>query len=273
VSESAVVLEDVGVVRGRVRILQHVSARIPVGELVGIVGPNGAGKTTLLRLLNRLIRASSGSVHVLGSPVDALRGAALARLRRRIGYVPQLADTTGSIPIRVREVVEMGRSGAPGLLRRLSEEDHALAGEWIDRLGIRHLADRLYEDLSGGEQRKVHLARALAQGPEILLLDEPTSNLDPRWQAEIYSIVERIWNDLGLTVFFVTHEVHLLPPSTRRVMLLSAGRLHGDGPPEAVFDPVRLTEVFGVPVEVMERAGRRYLITRAPAHREAHHNA
>ena len=273
VSEAAVALEHVPVERGGVRILDRVSARIPVGELVGVVGPNGAGKTTLIRLLNGLMRPSSGMVRVLGTRVDTLRGAALARLRRRIGYVPQLMDRAGSIPIRTREVVEMGRSGLPGLFRRLSDKDRAIAGEWLERLGMAHLADRLYQDLSGGEQRKAHLARALAQGPEILLLDEPTSSLDPRWQVELSAIIEKIWRDLGLTVFFVTHETHLLPPATVRVMLLSGGELCGDGPLEEIVNPNRLTEVFGVPIEVLERGGRRYLAPGAFSYQEPHDDA
>lgn len=266
-SEPAVKLEDVGVVRSRVRILAHISARIPAGELVGIVGPNGAGKTTLLRLLNGLVRAGSGSVRVLGSPIETMRGAGLARLRERIGYLPQLTEAAGSVPLRVREVVEMGRSGVSGLLRRLSQKDRTIAGECMEHLGIAHLAERLYDELSGGEQRKAHLARALAQEPEILLLDEPTSNLDPRWQEELSEVIQNIWRDLGLTVLFVTHEVHMLPPSTCRVMLLSEGRLYGDGPPGEILEPERLAQAFGVPVEVIERAGRRYLLTGAAARR------
>ena len=272
-NETAVVLEEVGVERGRVRILERISARVSTGELVGIVGPNGAGKTTLLRLLNGLIRASSGRVNVLGSTIETMRGGSLARLRRHIGYVPQLTDAAGSVPIRAREVVEIGRSGVRGLMRRLSQADRGIAMEWMERLGIAHLSERLYEELSGGEQRKAHLARALAQGPEILLLDEPTSNLDPRWQEELSTIIEGIWRELGLTVFFVTHEIHLLPPSTSRVMLLSAGRMHGDGNPAKILKPERLTEVFGVPVEVIERAGRRYLITGAAARQGAQNDA
>ena len=271
-SDAAVILQDVGVQRGRVRILQRINARISARELVGIVGPNGAGKTTLMRLLNGLIRPSSGSVSVLGTPIETIRGGVLARLRRRIGHVPQLSDAAGSVPIRVREVIAMGRSGRRGLIRRLSPADHAITRRWMQRLGIAHLAERLYRDLSGGEQRKTHLARALSQEPEILLLDEPTSNLDARWQEELSTIIEDIWQELRLTVFFVTHEMRLLPPSATRVMLLSGGRLHGNGPPAETLTPARLTKAFGVPVEVLERGGRRHLIIGAGPRRGAWRN-
>ena len=95
----------------------------------------------------------------------------------------------------------------------------------------------------------------------MLLLDEPTSNLDPRWQESLCAIVERVWKELGLTVLYVTHEVHLLPRSVNRVWLLAGGRLYGDGAPARIFTPSRLSAAFGVPIEVLEREGRRYLIT------------
>jgi len=267
-SESAVCLERVGVALGGTHVLSDVSAAVPAGELVGIIGPNGAGKTTLLHLLNGLRRPTAGRVQVLGQTVNGLRGAALARLRQRIGYVPQVTATPGTAPIRAREVVEIGRAGKRGLGRRLTAGDHRTAGQCMERLGIAPLAERLYRDLSGGEQRKVHLARALAQEPDLLLLDEPTSNLDPRWQEELTRTVERLWSASGLTVCVVTHETHLLPVSTRRVWLLARGRFVADGRPEEVLTPERLAPAFGVPVQVIERAGRRYVLAGAAADEE-----
>ena len=263
-SEPAVILQDASVRVGRTRILADISIRLERGTLVGVVGPNGAGKTALLTLLNGVRRASSGRVCVLGEEVGRLRGGRLASLRRHIGYVPQLQSTSGLAPIRMREVVEMGRSGAVGLLRRLSREDRAIADHWMDRLGVSHLADRLYRDLSGGERRKTHLARALTQQPRLLLLDEPTGNLDPRWQTELSAIVEAVWREIGLTVLFVTHEPHLLPRSTSRILLMAHGELRGDGPPAEVLTAEALEQAFEVPVEVVDRRGRLYLLMNVP---------
>ena len=259
-NEDAILLEALCVRKGGAALLDDVTARVGRGELVGVLGPNGAGKTTLLRVMTGFEREVAGRAEVLGEPVPRLRGARLARLRSRIGYAPQLHGETPSVPIRLREVVAMGRSGRRGLLRRLTAEDSRVVDECLERLGLSTLADRPYAQLSGGERRKAHLARALAQEPELLLLDEPTSNLDPRWQNDLSQLIESLWQELRLTVVFVTHTAEFLPPSTSRVLLLADGRLHGDGGPDEVLRPATLAAAFGAPVDVVRRGGRRYLL-------------
>ena len=267
-SEDAISLEAASVRKGGAALLDEVSFRIGRGELVGVLGPNGAGKTTLLRVLTGFERNVTGDVRVLGERAPRLRGGGLARLRVRIGYAPQLHGETPSVPIRLREVVTMGRSGRRGLARRLTGEDSRIVEECLDRLGLTSLAERPYAQLSGGERRKAHLARALAQEPELLLLDEPTSNLDPRWQDELSRLIESLWLEFRPTVVFVTHTAELLPPSTSRVLLLADGRLHGDGSPDEILRPNTLSAAFGAPVDVVRRGGRRYLLMGAAAEPE-----
>jgi len=266
-SEPAVRLERVGVRAGGAWPLRGISLTVTPGERIGVVGPNGAGKTTLLHLLNGFRPAAEGRVEVLGLDVGRLRGGRLAALRRRVGYVPQALEADVRLPIRAREVVEIGRAGVRGPLRRLTRADRDAVREWMERLGIASLAERLYRDLSGGEKQKVHLARAMAQGAEVLLLDEPTNNLDPRWQQALSDLVDDLPADPPLTVFFVTHEARLLPRSTGRVLLLAQGRLCADGPPERVLVPAALGRAYGAAVEVVERGGRRYVLLNAPAAR------
>lgn len=250
----------VGVRAGPAWVLREVSFEARAGEHIGLVGPNGAGKTTLLHLCNGFRRAHEGSVEVFGSDVASLRGGRLAALRRRVAYVPQVAETDSSLPLRARDVVEMGRAGARGLFRPLAAEDRRIVGRWIERLGIGALADRLYRDLSGGERQKVHLARAMAQGADLLFLDEPTNHLDPRSQEALSDLVDALCGEVPVAFLFVTHEIRLLPRCTGRVLVLSGGRLLADGPPDRTLTAEVLGRAYGAEVEVIERAGRRHLL-------------
>jgi len=259
-SEPAIELRDVSVAIGEKTVLDGINLAVDRGEMLGIIGPNGAGKTTLLHLMNGLRHPTSGSITVLGCELSSLNSAELARLRHTIGFVPQLPPHDTCVPISARQVVEIARTARAGLFRRLGTEDRQIIDKWLKRLGISDFADRAFPSLSGGEQRKVHLARALAQEPEIILLDEPASNLDIYWQEELTSLIEELWRATGLTVVMVTHEVQHLPASCARIALLSDGRIKGIGKPDDVFRNDLLREVFGSEVEIAKRNGRFYLL-------------
>jgi len=226
------------------------------GEMLAVLGPNGAGKTTLLRTLSGFQRPSAGTVTVLGRAVGLLGGAALARLRRRIGYVPQLLAARAELPLTLREVVAIGRTGIAGLARPLRPDDWRRVDEWIERLGLESLAGRGYGDLSGGEQRKGLIAKAMVQQPDLLLLDEPTANLDLRWRERIVETLETLYARTRVTVVLVCHELEVLPACCRRVVLLEEGRAAAEGRPEDVLTPERVASLYGVRVEVIHRAGR-----------------
>ena len=174
---------------GRRCLLALEQVRAESGRITALMGPNGAGKSTLLRACLGLTRPSGGRIAVLGEEVARLRQAALAALRRRMGYVPQLLPGHSELPLTLREVVAIGRTARAGLLRPLSRRDWQLVDEWIDRLGLGDLANRSFRQLSGGEQRKTIIARAMAQEPELLLLDEPTANLDLGWRERMVETV------------------------------------------------------------------------------------
>ena len=248
--------QRVGVsLRGR-SVLSDVTFSVQPGETVGVIGPNGAGKTTLLGTLMGIRRVSVGSLMALGQNISELRGSDLARFRVRVGYVPQFDVTSPGAPLTVREVVQISRAGRAGLLRRLRPEDHAAVETWLDRMGLTTLADRPYAQLSGGQQRKVQLARALAQEPEILLMDEPASNLDLVWQETLVQLIENISSSTTITMLLVSHDLSLLPPSCDRVAVLADGRLSRIGPPREVLIPQVLSALYGTPVEVERRDGR-----------------
>ncbi|HTS18987.1 MAG TPA: metal ABC transporter ATP-binding protein [Verrucomicrobiae bacterium] len=230
--------------------------QIPAAEITAIMGLNGAGKTTLLRTCLGFVTPTRGKVRVLDCNLSQLRGGLLARLRRRVGYVPQLLPAHSDLPLTVREIVAIGRTGRAGLFRPFTKVDWRTVDEWIERLGLTLLSGRSFGEISGGEQRKTILARAMAQQPELLLLDEPTANLDLGWRERIVAIVQRLHAETGITIVLVCHELEVLPPACRRVVLLDRGRVLAAGAPEDVFTTQRVRSLYGAGLRVTHEGGR-----------------
>ena len=234
--------------------------RAEAGSVVALMGPNGAGKTTLLRACLGLVRPTRGDIMVLGENVCSLRGAARSGLRRRIGYVPQLLPARSELPLTVREVVAIGRTARAGLFHRLSPDDWQTVDQWIEQLGLASLAARAFSQISGGEQRKTIIARAMAQEPELLLLDEPTANLDLGWRERIVGTVETLYAQARISVVIVCHELEVLPPSCRQVVLLDQGRVAATGLPETVFTSERVSQLYGVALRAVHQGGRHAVV-------------
>lgn len=252
----AIDIRDLSVHAGHKTLLSIETLSVARGEFIGVLGPNGAGKTTLLRTCLGNHRHAQGHIELLGEQFASVGWLRLARLRRRIGYVPQLLPVRSEMPLTVREVVAIGRTGAAGLFRRLSRRDWQIIDTWLERLGLAVLAGQGYGEISGGEQRKTLIARAMVQEPEMLLLDEPTANLDLGWRERIVETVETLYRTLGLTVLLVCHELEVLPPSCHRVAVLRDGRLVADGRPEELLIDDLLTAMYGPGLSVVSRAGR-----------------
>ncbi len=236
------------------------------GSILALLGPNGAGKTTLLRALLGIVTPTAGRVVVLGKNVGALRGTALAGLRRRMGYVPQLLPARSELPLTVREVVSIGRTARVGLLRPLSRGDWQVVDRWIEHLGLAPLAGRVFNEISGGEQRKTMLARAMAQEPELLLLDEPTANLDLGWRERLVATIQQLHAEARLTIMLVCHELEVLPPACRRVALLDSGRVVALGGPAEVFTNERVARLYGPGLRAWHQAGRHAVLPAEVAH-------
>lgn len=257
---AAVEMRGVELRLGRGFQLEVPELRVAQGELVALLGPNGAGKSTLLRTVLGLLTPAAGELRVLGEAVPAVRRGALAALRRRIGYVPQLLPPRSELPVTLREVVAIGRTARAGLGRRLHREDWAVVDAWLERLGLAALAERTFSELSDGEQRKALLARAMAQEPELLLLDEPAANLDLGWREQLVATLEALYRQTPLTIVLVCHELEVLPPACRRVVLLENGRPTATGTPEEVFNRERVRRLYGAGLLAVHAGGRHAVV-------------
>lgn len=253
---TAIEANDLQLTFGSRLILLVPDLAVARGEVLAILGRNGAGKTTLLRACLGLHRPAAGRLHVLGQDVMRLGAGERRRLQRRIGYVPQAAADGGEVPLTIREVVAMGRTALAGLLRPLRREDWRVVDTWLERLGLAELAERRYREASGGEQRKAVVARAMVQQPEVLLLDEPTAYLDLGWREEIVQLLQDLQTQTGMTTVLVCHELEVLPPCCRRVLLLADGTTTTCGSPEDVLTDSTVSAFYGGCFRVRHEDGR-----------------
>lgn len=239
--------------------LRGVSLEVRQGGFVGVIGPNGAGKTTLLTLINGLGRLVRGRVSVLGQPLTPTNARSI---RTSVGYVAQVQNIDPRMPISVREVVMIGRYGRLGLLRRPGRADWAIVDRMLELVGMGHLARRPIGHLSGGEQQRVSIARALAQEPQVFLLDEPTASLDLHAQREIPELVWRVHTAEHLTTLYVTHDLNTLPRECHRVVLMKEGRIWREGSLDDLMTEPVLSELYGEPLSVVKQNGRRVVVHR-----------
>lgn len=245
-------LSGVGTRLGGRWVVDGIDATPPARALTGLLGPNGAGKTTLLRLVAGVLPPAAGAVLVddgAGSrvPVDALPRRQRAR---RIALLEQ--ESSATVPLLVREVVALGR--VPYRSWWGSDPDEAAVDRALAAADASHLADRPWGSLSGGERQRVHIARALAQQPELLLLDEPTNHLDVSAQLSLLAFVR----SLGTTTVAALHDLNLAATFCDHVLVLSSGRLAAAGPPEDVLTPDLVRAVYHVDADVLvhPRTGR-----------------
>ena len=230
---------------GRRRVLDGVTVGIAPGELVGVIGPNGGGKTTLVRLLSGVLTPSAGEVLLGGAPLARLVRRDVAR---RLAVVPQ--DPVLELPFTALEVVLMGRAPHLPALGFAGDRDVAIARTAMAGLDVGDVEDRSLDRLSGGERQRVLLARALAQEPEVLLLDEPTTHLDLRHQAGIYDVVEALRRERGTGVLCVLHDLNLAAAYCDRLVLLAGGRVVREGRPHDVLTVEVLRAAYGAEVHV-----------------------
>jgi zinc transport system ATP-binding protein len=219
----AIRLRDASIGYGDVPIVAHVDLAVRHGEAVAVLGSNGSGKTTLARGVLGLATVLDGNVEVLGAPLGR------PRERGRVGYVPQRHTVSGAVPATVREVVGVGRLARLGLFRRLGAADRTAVDEAVAAVGLR---DRMHDpvaSLSGGQQRRVLVARALAAEPELLIMDEPTAGVDAASQEALAAVLEAV-SATGTTVVVVTHEIGPLSGVLSRAVVVDHGRIRYDGP-------------------------------------------
>jgi len=275
VGPDGVVLEVAGVSAGYgvAPVLRDVTFTVPRGAIVSLLGPNGCGKTTLLRIIGKLHAPSAGTVRVAGGDVAGMTQAQLARLTATVAQVHHT-----SFPFSVLDVLLTGRTPYVGTFSSPHREDIARCREVLDWFGIRHLEAKPITRLSGGERQLVMIARALAQDPRLLLLDEPTTFLDLRNQVRVLETIVRLVREQDLTVLMTIHDPNqALGYSDQAVLLRRLTALEGtdalsvgqptdsssmiaSGDPASVLAPEHVLEAYGVGVDVIEHGNRRLLV-------------
>ena len=255
----AVIVDHVTAAYGRRTALDNVSLTVRQGSLLAVIGPNGAGKSTLLKLIAGLIRPTSGSLSVLGGPPGSAA--------RSVAYLPQAEAVDWEFPVTVGEVVMMGRYARLGFGREPGSTDRERVSAALATVGMADAADRQIGALSGGQRRRVFLARAIAADPELYLLDEPVTGVDPRTQEELMDVLEAEAR-AGKTVIATTHDLICAAQRFQEAAFLN-GRLVAQGPAELVLDQKLLSETYGGHVLVLPGDGGRLVIDDAHHHDDA----
>jgi manganese/iron transport system ATP-binding protein len=235
VAEAALRTRSLTVSYGRRTVLEDATLAVPRGAMLGIVGPNGGGKSTLLKAVLGLVPKERGEVEILGRKVDR-------RTRRLVGYVPQREDVDWKFPVSAFDVVMMGRVPSLGFLRRPAAEDREAVWKALRTVGMAEVAGERIGEFSGGQQQRIFLARALAQGAELLLLDEPVSGVDAPSQHEIFDLLRGLQEE-GKTIIVTTHDLSCVAERFDLALLLNR-RIVAFGRPEEVFTPELLNETY-----------------------------
>lgn len=234
----ALELRDVTVGYARSPVLDAVTAEIGQGRICGLLGANGAGKSTLFKTATGMLAPWSGEVLLYGLPPARARGRGL------VGYVPQAEQVDWDFPVRVFDVVMMGRYGHMGFTRRPRRADRAAVAEALERTGLTALAHRQIGALSGGQRKRAFVARGIAQEAELLLLDEPFAGVDRGSEATLRALLREM-RDAGRTVILATHDLAAVPEVCDEALLLHH-RVVAHGPPKEVLTPERLMRAFGM---------------------------
>ena len=227
-------------------VVEHLDLDLLDGGITAVIGPNGCGKSTLLRGLGRLLRPRGGEVLLDGRRIDELPTRDVART---LGMLPQ--SPTAPEGLTVVDLVTRGRHPHRAWFRQWSADDESVVGEAMDWTGVRDLADRSVDELSGGQRQRAWMAMALAQGTDLLLLDEPTTQLDLAHAVDVLDLVDRLNAERGRTVVMVLHDLNLAARYADHLVARRGGRIVAQGPPREVVTPELLADVFGLHAAVL----------------------
>lgn len=226
-------------------VLDGTEFEVQRGELVALLGANGAGKSTLLRCISRILQPTAGHIFLDGRALKYFDSREAARL---MAVVPQ--ETTADFDFTVEEIVIMGRYPYVERFRKTEETDHKIAWRAMEMTGVAHLAERSIASLSGGEKQRVIMARAVCQEPKLLLLDEPTANLDIGYQSMLLELAARLNREQGVTIIAAIHDINLAVHHFNRFMLLAGGQVLSAGRVEEVITAENIKKAYGVPASI-----------------------
>ncbi len=234
-SKSCISIEGLSVSYGELRALRNVYLEIAAGDIHGIIGPNGAGKSTLFKAILGLQEPDSGSVSIWGQELD--------EVRKRVAYIPQKDEVDWEFPATVMDITLMGRYPHKRFFERIGDEDVSIAMQMLDKLGIADLKDRQIGQLSGGQQQRVFIARAMAQEPDLMLLDEPFVGVDATTESTIIKVLRDL-SDQGKTFLVVHHDLSKVDDYFDQVILLNR-RIIAAGPVASTFIPENIKKAYG----------------------------
>ena len=224
----------------KIPVIKNINLQVKSGEFISVIGPNGAGKTTLLETINGLLDYQQGNGLVFGKEINRNK----TWIRKHIGYVIQNFELDPLAPFLCKDIVMSGRSGRIGIFRFPSKEDWEVVWESMSMVGMIDFAKRPIGKLSGGEFQKILLARALAQQPRLLLLDEPLSNLDLSSKKQIQTLLNRVHENQGLTVVMVSHDLTNVPANCNRIIVLDKGQIIMDNTKEKILCSETIDKIF-----------------------------
>ena len=238
--------ENVTLGYGRRMVLSGLNFTLRAGDYVGIVGPKGAGKTTLLHAILGTLRPQAGAITVHRKPLT-------------FGYVPQAQTMNDLFPLTALDIVLMGRFRSLGLLRRPGRADRERALFALEQVGVPELAPRLFREFSGGQKQRTLMARALVSEPDVLVLDEPTNDMDVAAEHATMELVDRLHEERGLLVLMVSHLLNVVVNHVQQVVILGGSRFEM-GPVKQIVRSETLQDLYGMPLEVVEVGGRRVVL-------------
>ena len=233
-------------------ILDNLNLVVEDSEVLGLVGPNGSGKTTLIKCMDKILKPK-GSILIDGRDIDTVSRTELAK---RLGYVPQSSSTP--LATTVFDTVLMGRR--PHISWRVSDSDLDKAADILGLLHLEYLAMRDFSQLSGGQKQKVLIARALAQEPEVLLLDEPTSSLDMKHQLEVMETISSLVKEKKISAVMALHDLNLASMFVDKLAILKGGKIYAAGEPIDLLNAKNIRDVYGVEAVVMNNLDRPYIV-------------